>query len=189
MRALTDREKKTVRIGAIGIIAYLVLFGGLQVGKALSKHRAGYLQLGKEAETLKAQMQLYEDRTVVIKKLMEGFQMDPAQLSRTTVVAQASAAVQKAALASGGVQVGAVREAPGRTSNKELATIQLEAMGPVPALMRFLHQMESIGYPLIIDSLQVGSDPSKPGPLKMSLVITILDFDQWKKQEVKNAAT
>jgi hypothetical protein len=188
MRPLSEREKRTVWFGVIGLSVYLLLFCGLQLWKALSRHRAEYLQLLSEAQTLKTKMQLYEDRTATIRKLMEGFQMDPAKLSRTTVVAQASAAVQNAAR-TGGVQIGVVREMPGRTSNKELAAIQLEAMGPVPGLLRFLHQMESVGYPLVIESCQIGSDPAKPGPLKMSLVIMILDFDQWKKKEAPNAST
>lgn len=188
MRSLTPREQRTVRIGGIAIAVYLLLLGGLHVGKAMARERRAYQQLLTEAQTLKAQMQLYQDRTVLIRKMMEGFQMDPAKLYRTTVVAQASAAVQRAALG-GGVILGAVRETPGRGSNKELATIQLEAMGPVPNLLRFLHQMESIGYPLIIESLQISSDPMRPGPLKLSLVISVLDFDQWKKAGVTNAAT
>ncbi len=187
MRQLTAREKRTIRIGGIGVAVYLLLLGGLQVGKALSRERSSYVQLLGEAQTLKAQMQLYEERTALIKKMMDSFQMDPAKLYPTTVVAQASAAVQKAAL-SGGVVVGAVRESAGRASNKELATIQLEVMAPVPGLLRFLHQMESIGYPVLIDSVQISSDPARPGPLKMSLVISILDFEQWKKAEVSSAS-
>ncbi len=187
MRPLTPREKRTIRIGGIGVAIYLVLLGAVQVAKALSKQRHAYLQLVGEAQTLKTQMQMYEDRAALIKKMMESFQMDPARLYRTTVVAQASAAIQKAAL-SGGVALGSVRETAGRASNKELATIQLEVNAPAPSLLRFLHQMESLGYPVLIESFQISSDPARPGPLKMSLVIGVLDFDQWKKTEVPNAS-
>jgi len=35
--------------------------------------------------------------------------------------------------------------------------------------------------PLIIDSLQFGSEPNRPGQVKANLTIVILDFDQWKQ--------
>ena len=201
MRQLTTREQRTLRIGGTAILIYLLLFSGFQVARFFSKKRSQYVQLLAEAQSLKEQVRVYEDRTAVIKKLMEGFQMDPSQLSRTTVVAQASAAIQRAAM-SGGVMVGSVRESPGQASRKELSIMQLEAMGPVPGLLRFLHQLDSIGFPILIDSLQIGSDAPRLGgppggppgappglaPLKISLVIVILDFDQWKKQEVPRAS-
>ncbi len=85
--------------------------------------------------------------------------------------------------------------------------MQLEGMGPVPALMDFLHRLEGLGYPLIIDSLQFSIETGRPGgagggggpaapmgpggpggpPLKMSLSIVILDYEAWKKQEVPHA--
>jgi hypothetical protein len=201
MRQLTTREQRTLRIGGTAILIYLLLFSGFQVARFFSQTRSQYVHLLAEAQSLKEQVRVYEDRTVVIKKLMEGFQMDPSRLSRTTVVAQASAAIQRAAM-SGGVMVGSVRESPGQASRKELAIMQLEAMGPVPGLLRFLHQLDSVGFPILIDSLQIGSDAPRPGgppggppgsppglgPIKMSLVIVILDFDQWKKQEVPRAS-
>ena len=106
--------------------------------------------------------------------------MDPAKLSRTSVVAEASAAIQKAAMG-GGIQLGPVRESPARPSSKELASMQIEGMGPVPAVMGMLSRLESVGYPLIIDSVQLTSD-MRPGQLKVSLTILILDFEQWKKE-------
>jgi len=100
-------------------------------------------------------------------------------------VADASAAIQKAAQ-SGKVQLGPIRETPGRSSAKELASIQLEGVGPVPAIMGFLHQLGSLGYPLVVDAVQLTPE-NKPGSLKMNLTIVILDFEQWKKDEVPNA--
>jgi hypothetical protein len=186
MRTLTDREKRTLRIGAVGITAYLLLFGGFQGARYFAQRRAEYQKLLDEASRLKQEVRLYEDKVLVIRKLMEGFHMDPAKLSRASVVAQSSAAIQKAALA-GGIQVGPVRESPARPSAKELASVQLEAAGPVRAVMGFLHQMEGVGYPLIIDAVQITSDTTRPGQIKLNLTIVILDFDQWKKEELPHA--
>jgi hypothetical protein len=185
MRTLTPHEKRTVRFGAAAIAIYLLLFGGFQVWKYFAKTRADYQQLVSQADRLKQEVQLYDDRVLVLKKLMESLRMDPAKLSRTSVVAEASSAIQKAAM-SGGVQVGPVRESPARPSSKELASVQMEGTGPVPAVMGLLSRLESVGFPLVIDSVQLTPD-MRPGQLKVNLTILILDFDQWTKEGAPHA--
>jgi hypothetical protein len=185
MRTLTPHEKRTVRFGAAAIAIYLLLFGGFQVWKYFAKTRADYQQLLSQADRLKQEVQLYDDRVLVLKKLMESLRMDPAKLSRTSVVAEASSAIQKAAM-SGGVQVGPVRESPARPSSKELASVQMEGTGPVPAVMGLLSRLESVGFPLVIDSVQLTPD-MRPGQLKVNLTILILDFDQWTKEGAPHA--
>jgi len=180
MRTLTPHEKRTVRFGAAVIVIYLLVFGGLQVWRYFVRCRADYQQLVSQADRLKQEVRLYDDRVSVVKKLMESLRLDPAKLARTSVVAEASAAIQKAAL-SGGVQVGPVRESPARPSSKELATVQLEGAGQVPAVMGLLSRLESVGFPLIIDSVQLTPD-MRPGQLKVNLTILILDFEQWTRE-------
>ena len=185
MRTLTPHERRTVRFGAVVIVSYVLLFGGFPVWKYFARCRADYQQLVSQADRLKQEVQLYDDRVPVVKKLMESLRLDPAKLSRTSVVAEASAAIQKAAM-SGGVQVGPVRESPARPSSKELAMVQLEGTGPVPAVMGLLSRLESVGFPLIIDSVQLTPD-MRPGQLKVSLTILILDFDQWAREGTPHA--
>ena len=185
MRTLTHHERRTVRFGAAAIALYLLLFGGFQVWKYLARCRADYQQLLSQADRLKQEVRLYDDRALAVKKLMESLRLDPAKLSRTSVVAQASAAIQKAAM-SAGVQVGPVRESPARASSKELASVQLEGTGSVPAVTGLLNRLEGVGYPLIIDSVQLTPD-MRPGQLKVNLTILILDFDQWTKEELPHA--
>jgi hypothetical protein len=182
MRALSQKEKRTVRLGLLALGVYLVLFCGYQGWKSIAKKNVEYRKLLTEAQDLRRKVELYQTKSQHIQKLMEGFRMDPAKLARPSVMAQASAAIQSAALG-GGVQIGPVRESPGRPSSKELGTIQLEAAGPPPALLKFVQQTHSLGYPLIIDTLQIGSEPSKPGLIKLNLTIVILDFDQWKGEK------
>ncbi|HVY72405.1 MAG TPA: hypothetical protein VHH73_20890 [Verrucomicrobiae bacterium] len=182
MKALNDREKRTVRLATIGISVYLVLFFGMRVWKALDGRRASYQQMVRDAELAKAEILPYEARAIGLKKLMDDFHLDPSRLTRATVVAEASAAIQKAAV-SGGIQVGPVRETPGQSTGKDVATIQLEGAGPIPAVMAFLHRFESLGYPLVLETISLNSDP-RPGMIKMSVTITILDFEQWKKTGV-----
>jgi len=185
MANLTEREKRTVRLAAAGIAVYLVLFFGMRGWKSLETRRSEYQQLSIDAQRLRRDLQPYENRILLAQKLKETFRMDPAKLSKPSLVAEASLAIQKAA-GSIKVQLGQVRESAARASARELVSMQLEGTGPIPAVMTFLHRLETLGFPLIIDSLQINGDP-RPGMIKLSLTIIILDFDQWKKEEVPNA--
>ena len=186
MRTLNAQEKRTVNFAGIFIGLYLVLFGGYKVWKFLEKQRADYRGLVVEAQNLALDVRRYESKIAVTTNLMEKFHMDPVKLIKSTVVAEASAAIQKAAR-EGGFQLGPVRESTARPSSKELASIQIEGSGPVQAAMGLLSRLETCGYPLIIDSAQISTDPARPGQSKLNLTIIILDFDQSKKPEVPHA--
>jgi len=186
MRALSDHEKRTIRFALVGISIYLALFGGLRCWRYLEKKRADYQYLVKQARVVKQEVQPYENKVLLVKKLMESLRIDPAKLSRASLVGSASSAIQQAA-ATGGLKLGPIRESPARPSTKELASMQLEGSGPVPAVTTFLHRLDTLGYPLIVDSVQLSPEPARPGMLKLNLTIIILDFDQWKKDEVPNA--
>lgn len=183
--SMSDREKRLVRYAGIGIAIYLVLFGGFEVWKYFDRKRADYQQLVQEAQDLRQKTLPYKDKVLLVKKLMDDFHMDPAKLKKDTVVADASAAIQKAAK-SGGLQLGPIRETPARGSGMTVATMQLEGSGQVPAVLSFLAGLNSIGFPLVVDSVQFTADNSRPGQVKMNLTILILDFDQQK--EAKEAA-
>ena len=185
MPTLTTREKRTVRLAGAAIAVYLVLFFGLRGWKNLEARRSEYQQLQTDALRLKRELQPYENRVLLAQKLKETFRMDLQKLSKATLVAEASAAIQKAA-GSGGVQLGPVRESPARASAKELASMQIEGTGAVPAVMTLLHRLETLGYPLVVDSVQISPD-AKPGMIKINLTIVILDFEQWKGEEVPRA--
>jgi hypothetical protein len=182
MRTLTTQEKRTLRFGAIGITIYLCLFAGLQAWRSLAKRRGEYQKMVSEAQTLRREVQVYRDKVLALKKLMQESRLDPARLDRVTAVANASAAIQRAA-AKGGVRLGPIRESSAHGSTKELASVQLEGVGSVAALLAFLHETERMGYPLIIDSVQFTSEPRMPGMVKATLTIVILDYDAWKKEK------
>ena len=117
---------------------------------------------------------------------MNQFQLDPARLTRATVVGEASAQLQKAA-ASSGIQVGPIRESPAKTAAKELATLQFEGSGPVAAVLGLFQRLQTLGYPLIVDSVQITPDPLRPSQVKLILTLVILDFDQWKAEGKSHA--
>src|SRR5258706_10417569 len=104
MRELNHREKRTILLATAGILIYLVLFFG-------EARRSEYRKMVKEAQDLKQVIQPYEDKVIVVKKLMENYHIDPTRLSKASVVAEASSAIQKAA-ANNGIQFGPIRESP-----------------------------------------------------------------------------
>lgn len=184
MRPLTQSEKRTIRLGAIAVAVYLTLFLGLQARKAGERRHTEYTRLRQEAVTLRERLSVYHDKAAVARDLMETFRFDPAQLSRTTLVAQATAAIHQAAVG-GGLQLGPIRESPSRSAARELTSIQLEGMGPVPAVLRFLQTLGSLGFPLVAESLQITPQPGGPGQLKINLTLVLLDFDRWTPAETR----
>ena len=182
MRTLTNREKRAVRIAAVAVVLYVAFFGW----KYFETKRSAYRQVVKDVQSFKLELKPYEERILVVKKLMEDFHLDPAKLTKASAVAEASSAIQKAA-AAGGIQFGPIRESPGRPSAKELASIKLEGSGQLPAVTSFLHRLESVGSPLTIDSIQITPDNMRPGMIKLSLTIILLDFEQWNNGEIPNA--
>jgi len=181
MRTLTAQEKRTVRLGTIGVAVYLLLFGGFKVWQLLASQRTEYRKLVMQAKGLEQQVRVYEGKILVVKKLMEEFHMDPAKLTKKTGMAEASSAIQRSAM-TGGVMLGPVRESPARPSSKELGSMQLEGAGPVTAVMGWLYRLQSVGHPLIVDSIQISSEPTRPGQMKVNLTILVLDFEQWGKE-------
>lgn len=185
MRELTPHEKRTVRIAGAAIAVYLALFCCFLLYKKLAGVRSDYRRLVTEASELRQEIRPYQDKVEHARKLMEGFRMDPMTLAATSLVAQASAAIQKTS-DTAGMEAGPIRESSSHTA-KEAASIQFETSGPVPAVLAFLHNLQSTGYPLIVDSVQMTPDNRRPGNLKLNLTILIVDFDKWKPEEQPNA--
>lgn len=185
MRPLTPQEKRTIRVGTIAIGFYLLVFCGFQMWKSLEKRRVEYQQIVADAYNLRLQIQSYQDKALVVKRMMEDFHLDPAKLQTETIVGQASSAIQSAA-SSSGIQVGAIRETASRPTTDAIASMQFEGSGPIPAVTGLLNRMKTLGFPVIIESVQLTPD-NRPGNLKVNLTITILDFQNWKNPEASHA--
>jgi hypothetical protein len=139
-----------------------------------------------EAQHVRDEIDRYHDKAQLAQKLMDNFHLDPMTLARTSLVAQASAAIQKASSQSG-IAVGPIRETPAHSASKEIASIQFEGTGQVTAVMNLLYQLERAGSPLLIDSVRITPDSRRPDQLKVTLTIVVLDFDQWKTEARPNA--
>jgi hypothetical protein len=186
MRELTDQEKRTIRLGSVVLVVGLVLAGALWSARRLEAHRASYRKVMQEATALRAEMDRYRDKADLAQKLIDTYRLDPMTLARTSLVAQASAAIQKAS-GEAGVGLGPIRESTPHGSGKEIASIQIEGTGQIPSVMAFLYKLERTGSPLIIDSLRLTPDSHRPDMLKVNLTIVVVDFDQWKTEEKPNA--
>jgi len=185
--AMSDRDRRTARIAAVAIAIYLALFGGYKVWSFCAQQRADYRELQATARELRDRAVSYQQKALVVKKMMDDYHLDPARLPRETVVAGASAAIQQAAQA-GGFAVGSIRETAARGSGRAMATVQLEGVGPASAALSFLAGLNTIGFPLLVDSVQFTSLNGGPGMVKMSLTIVILDFSkQPETSEVPHA--
>jgi hypothetical protein len=182
MKNLNSSERRTVRIGGIGIAIYLALFFGLKAFSGVGALRADYARLVRSAHSLRQEIEPYQTRAGRLQRMIDRFQFDPGKLSTNTVVGQASAALQLAA-AGGGLQLGPVRESLARSTEKELGTIQFDATGPAAAVMGFVARLGTLGVPVVVDSVQINADPRGPGMLKLHLSVIVLDFDQWRPRE------
>ena len=184
---LSDKDKRTIRFAAIALGIYLVLFFGFKAWKQLENRRAEYRALLQEAELLESQFEAYETKGLLIAKLRGNAGMDISTFSRVKVVGETSEAIQKAAQ-SGGIKLGQIREAPGNASSGEMASMQMEATGPIQNVLAFLHQLEDVGYPLIVNSVEIQSGQRQPGQISVSLEMVLLDYEQWKPEERRRDA-
>jgi hypothetical protein len=185
MRSLTVSEKRTLRWAAVALAIYLGLFYGVAGGRNLETRRAEYQQLLGQVRNISNELRPYENKVLLIEKLRTNLQIKVIELSRTSVVGEVSAAIQAAAQ-SGGVQVGPIRESPGSAAARELASMMIEGTGPVSAVMQLIHRVEALGYPLIVESIQITSAPGAPGQVKVLLQIVVLDYDRWKPEPGRN---
>jgi uncharacterized membrane protein YgcG len=204
MQTLSDKDKRTLRVAGIGIAIYLVIFFALTTWKKLETRRAAYTKLLQTARQAKQEALGAENKVLLARKLTQETGVDPKKLVKTTLVAQASAAIQTAAR-EGGLKLGPMRESPARPTARELASIQLEGLGQVPQILGFCQKLEKLGYPIVIETLQFGSPGGPGGPggrggpggggfggggpgmLKVTMTIVLLDFEAWKGEEVPRA--
>jgi hypothetical protein len=182
MKRLSASELRTLRLGAAALGIYLLLFFGFKWLAAANAMRSEYQQLVRTATSMRAEVERYEVRAERLERLMTRLRIDPGTFGTNTVVGKASAALQQAAQAQG-LQVGSIRETPSRSGEKELATIQLDAAGPAQAVVAFLARLDSLGVPMVVESVQCSGNPRGPGQLKLVLNLIILDHEQWKTRE------
>lgn len=205
---MTARDQRILKIGGLFAVAYLLAFYGFQFWRKGQKSQSDYQQLARKAQQMQQDFWEQQKKVLLYDKLSEAYHLDPRRISKDTLVADASAAIQNAAQQSG-MRLGPFRETPGRQNARELSTIVIEGNGPITAALTLLHKIQTLGYPLIIDSIQLtqgggqsgggrGGPPGMPpgmmpgmpmgmggggppGQLKINLTVIILNYEQWKE--------
>ena len=186
MQNISARDKRILRIASIGIVVYLAFFFAITGWKRIERRRMAFTEMLASAKKVRQEVLTAENKILLKRKLEENFGINLTNLLKSTALtAQTSAAIQTAAR-NGGLQLGPVRESAARPATRELTSIQLEGTGPVPAVMAFFHSLETMGYPILIDSLQL-TPGNQPGMLKVSVTLTLLDFEAWKNPEAPRA--
>jgi hypothetical protein len=79
------------------VVVYLALFYGPDVRSYFAERREAYDKLVQQARDLRDVIKPYEEKIATATNLMDRFHMDPAKLKRSSVMAEASAAIQQAA--------------------------------------------------------------------------------------------
>src|SRR5688572_9429544 len=129
---ISEKDKRTIRIGGSILAIYLVFFFGFRGWKKLEKGHADYQQLARKVEREQLETRRQENDVLLFEKLSDTYKLDPRKMPKETLVAEASAAIQNAAR-QGGFQLASVRETQGRTVGREISTLQLDGSGPLPA--------------------------------------------------------
>lgn len=186
MRPLTPREKRMLIAAAIAVPIYLAGFYGLQGVKLLEAKRAEYGQLCEQAVRLEVEILREEGKAKRLEKLKKLHRLDLDKLRQETIVGEASAAIQKAAQANG-LKLGPSKEMPGRATDKELAVIQIEGVGATPGAAQFVHSLGAIGYPLLVEWMQLNTAGMKPGQVKLFLSLVVLNPAAWRPPAAQRA--
>jgi len=182
MMQLSDSDKKTLRLGAIVIAVYLVLFYGGMGIKKLRARQTDYKKLVQQSEQLRIDLMKYETDMLKLAKLKKSFQFDPLMGGQETLVSEVSATIQKSAQMNG-VKLSMVNETGARPSAAIRASMRLEGEGPMQGVIKFLDGLDRLGFPITIDSVQLNANPRSPGGLKINLEALILDFNAFKPEE------
>src|SRR5205814_10701721 len=88
---MTERDNKTVRWGAIGVVIYLAAFGGFKMWRTGGANRDDYQTVLKRAEQLQVLVRDQENKVLLFEKLSDEFKFDPRKIKKETLVEDASA--------------------------------------------------------------------------------------------------
>ena len=182
VKKFNPREKRTLRRASGLLIVYLVAFFGWKVLGFLETKRGDYAEAKLSLLNVTSDILREQEKAKRLERLKENFKFDPKELSAETAVGEARAKIMHAA-ATCGVGVTKSREIQMQVSTKELGTIQIDGSGATLAVLRLLHGLKGLGYPLLIDRLQLDPMPKKPGIVHLALTVTLLNFEGWKPEE------
>ncbi len=179
LESLSEKDRKTLRYGAVIIVVYLSLFYGRSILAAFESSRVAYFEQLEQAEDLEEIFRSYENKVLKIEKYRDQYHLNVRALSNTNLVGNAGRALQELVKQSK-FKIGQVRETLASGGSANAATFQVEGSGPLKSLMPLLHRLQSTGYPMIIDTISIRTDEKKRGNVQWSATIVVLDYRKWK---------
>ena len=177
MRELTDRERRTIRLAGVGLGIYLVLFVGVKTVSWLEGKRAARAELGRELAAARLELLVEQRKQLLLESLRAGWGLDLARMSLPTVVGDARVAIETAARACR-VGLGFAKESAGRRRAHELAAFQVSGSGADAAVAKFIHRMTHLGYPFVLDNVELEA-AGKPGSVRFSFSVALIDYATW----------
>jgi hypothetical protein len=186
LNKLSDREKRTIRIAAIGLGAYLVLFIGHKTYSALESERTAYQTLQQESDAVDIRWLKEQKKRARLEALRDHWQLDVDRLALDTVVGDARVAIEKAAKTCR-VGLGFARESPGRARAHVLAVFQLSGSGKTDAVAKFFDQISRTGYPVLLDTIHLKTTTKQPGKVTFSFSVSLIDYLNWTAPEGRRA--
>lgn len=178
---MTDHDKKVIRFACIGLIAYLAIFYGRGAFSGLEAKRAAYMNARNEAKEFHKKLKPYETQLLLLEKLRKDRQINLEELNSDTLVADASTAIQIAANQCG-VALGPLQETPSRGDASTLTMFRLSGEGPIDGVVNLIYTLRRIGFPLIIDSLNLDGGEFGGDTQKFDLELRIIDYNNWQPQ-------
>ncbi len=180
MRALKRSEKRTIRIAAVLLAVYAMVFYGVRGWQHLAQRKREYAALKQQVQRVGLDVALETSKAETVSRLKKSLRLDVDSLREDSVVAEALTAIQKAAGVFG-VELGPSRELPGDSSSRELAQFHLQGKGRVDSVCEFLHAVGRLGYPIAIDSLNLVTARDRPGLVDLRLNIVVINIASWEE--------
>ena len=191
VRALTDRDKRTLRFGGGAVVVYLAIFYGGKGVAVLEEQRDAYTAIAQAGERLKFEILQERNKARRLDALRAELRIELASLDQETVVGETRNAIRQAAKKCG-VGVSTFKELPGSAGARYLATIQLAGGGPVLSTLAFIQRLRRSGYPILFERLALTA--GKPGQVSFSMAAVVVNFTSYqapvlpdKKPEARDA--
>ena len=175
---LNERERRTVLRAGFFLLAYLLLFYGIQGWRFLEASRLEHASLRDAIRSADSETTLRGARLVAVARLEKELGFRLADLGGEAVIPKTLTAIQTAAKESG-VSLDAEREVRGGASAGELAKFHFEAGGSVDSVASFLHRLRHLPFPVATGSLSLTRSPSGQGAVRLSVTVAVLDYDTW----------
>lgn len=179
MRNLSPRERRTIRVAGIAVLLYLAAFFGFRTWRWLEGVRARASDLRATALEIDTEWLREQSKLRRYQALREKSRLDPSALVKDTLVSAAWEAMESCATARQ-LQLGPAREAPGRGSAHQLRVFQFDGVGPTQNAMEFLHDLRSLGFPLVVEQITVSTANLPPGQVRLTLTVPLFDYESWK---------